>query len=259
MVVENHPGAGGQVGFTRLARADADGYTIGLLSSPSLFMIEMLRDGVAYTLDDFQAVANIQSDPILLAVNADSEHDDLASLNAEISANPGYVNLGGDGPQSNVHLQAAAFESVLDLDTNFISYSGSGPTATALLGNEVDAALLTTSSAMQFIEAGRIRPLAIFDTERHPALPDLPTVAEATDTEIPSVGTAVRGVAGPVGIPEERLAHLESAFEQLLQDETFQEAAANLGIVPHYLDSDDFTEMLKASRDATAQYIDLMK
>lgn len=259
MVVENHPGAGGQVGFTRLARADADGYTIGLLSSPSLFMIEMLRDGVAYTLDDFQAVANIQSDPILLAVNASSEYEDLASLNAEINENPGYVNLGGDGPQSNVHLQAAAFESVLDLDTNFISYSGSGPTATALLGNEVDAALLTTSSAMQFIEADRIRPLAVFDAERHPALPDVPTIAEATGSEIPSVGTAVRGVAGPAGIPEERLVHLESAFEQLLQDEAFQEAAANLGIVTHYLDSSDFTEMLKASRDATEQYIDLMK
>ncbi|MGE4533616.1 tripartite tricarboxylate transporter substrate binding protein [Halomonas sp.] len=259
MVVENHPGAGGQVGFTRLARADADGYTIGLLSSPSLFMIELLRDGVAYSLDDFQAVANIQSDPILLAVNASSDYADLAALTDDIAANPGYVNVGGDGPQSNVHLQAAAFESVLELDTNFISYSGSGPTATALLGDEVDAALLSTSSALQFIEAGRIRPLAVFDNARHPALPDVPTLAEAADAEVPSVGTAVRGVAGPAGIPQERLAHLESAFEQLLQDADFQAAAANLGIVTHYLDSNDFTEMLKASREATAQYIDFMQ
>ncbi|MDR5903102.1 Bug family tripartite tricarboxylate transporter substrate binding protein [Halomonas icarae] len=259
MVVENHPGAGGQVGFTRLARADADGYTIGLLSSPSLFMIEMLRDGVAYSLDDFQAVANIQSDPILLAVNASSDYADLAALTDNIAANPGYVNVGGDGPQSNVHLQAAAFESVLELDTNFISYSGSGPTATALLGDEVDAALLSTSSALQFIEAGRIRPLAVFDSARHPALPDVPTLAEAAGAEVPSVGTAVRGVAGPAGIPQERLAHLESAFEQLLQDDEFQAAAANLGIVTHYLDSNDFTEMLDASREATAQYIDFMQ
>jgi len=259
MVVENHPGAGGQVGFTRLARADADGYTIGLLSSPSLFMIELLRDGVAYSLDDFQAVANIQSDPILLAVNASSDYADLAALTDDIAANPGYVNVGGDGPQSNVHLQAAAFESVLELDTNFISYSGSGPTATALLGDEVDAALLSTSSALQFIEAGRIRPLAVFDNARHPALPDVPTLAEAAGAEVPSVGTAVRGVAGPAGIPQERLAHLESAFEQLLQDADFQAAAANLGIVTHYLDSNDFTEMLKASREATAQYIDFMQ
>lgn len=259
MVVENHPGAGGQVGFTRLARADADGYTVGLLSSPSLFMIELLRDGVAYNLDDFQAVANIQSDPILLAVNASSDYADLAALTDDITANPGYVNVGGDGPQSNVHLQAAAFESVLDLDTNFISYSGSGPTATALLGNEVDAALLSTSSALQFIEAGRIRPLAVFDSTRHPALPDVPTLAEASGADVPSVGTAVRGVAGPAGIPEERLSHLESAFGQLLQDEDFQAAAANLGIVTHYLGSGDFTEMLEASREATTQYIDFMQ
>lgn len=259
MVVENHPGAGGQVGFTRLARTDADGYTIGLLSSPSLFMIELLREGVAYNLDDFQAVANIQSDPIVLAVNESSDYTDLSTLTDHIAANPGYVNVGGDGPQSNVHLQAAAFESVLELDTNFISYSGSGPTATALLGNEVDAALLSTSSALQFIEAGRIRPLAVFDSARHPSLPDVPTMAEASGEEIPSVGTAVRGVAGPSGIPEERLAHLESAFEQLLQDDDFLAAAANMGIVTHYLDSSDFTEMLEASREATAQYIDFMQ
>lgn len=258
MIVENHPGAGGQVGFTRLARADADGYTIGLLSSPSLFMIEMLRDGVAYTLDDFQAVANIQSDPILLAVNVSSDHGDLTSLIDDIAENQGYVNIGGDGPQSNVHLQAAAFESVLELDINFISYSGSGPAATALLGNEVSAALLTTSSALQFIEAGRIRPLAVFDSARHPALPDVPTITEASGKDVPNVGTAVRGVAGPDGIPEERLAHLESAFEQLLQDEDFQQAAANMGIVTNHLNSSDFTDMLKASRDAASQYIDLM-
>lgn len=258
MVVENHAGAGGQVGFTRLAREDADGYTIGLLSSPSLFMIEMLRNGVAYSLEDFQPIVNIQSDPILLAVNANSDYADLATLIDEIEANPGYVNMGGDGPQSNVHLQAAAFESVLDLDVNFISYSGSGPTATALLGNEVEAALLTTSSALQFIEAGRIRPLAVFDSAQHPALPDVPTMAEASGEEVPSVGTAVRGVAGPAGIAPERVAHLESAFEQLLQDEAFLEAASNMGIVTNFQNSSDFTEMLEASREATAEYIDFM-
>ena len=221
--------------------------------------VRHLRDGVAYGLDDFQAVANIQSDPILLAVNASSDYTDLEMLTSDIAENPGYVNIGGDGPQSNVHLQAAAFESVLGLDANFISYSGSGPTATALLGNEVAAALLTTSSALQFIEAGRIRPLAVFDGHRHPSLPDVPTMVEATGEEVPSVGTAVRGVAGPSGIPEERLAHLESAFEKLLQDEDFQEAAANMGIVTNYMNSSDFTEMLEASREATVQYIDFMQ
>ncbi|MFD1008514.1 MULTISPECIES: tripartite tricarboxylate transporter substrate binding protein [Oceanisphaera] len=259
MVVENASGAGGQIGFTRLAKTDNDGYTVGLLSSPSIFMIEMLRKNVAFTLDDFQAIANIQSDPILLAVNAKSDYQSFEDFAKKVENNAGSINVSGDGPQSNIHLQAAALEDALSLDINFVSYSGSGPSATALLGNEVEAALLTTSSALAFIESGRIRPLAVFAPERHPALKELPTINEASGTDVADIGTAIRGVASPAGVSKERVEHLEKAFESLLKDEDFIKAAQNIGITLTYQNSEAFEETLKSSRDGTKRYIDLMK
>lgn len=258
MVVENNPGAGGQIGFTRLAKSKPDGYTIGLLSAPSVFMIELMRENVGYTLDDFQPIANIQSDPIILAVEAKSDIKDFAGFMDAVKSKPGKVNVGGDGPQSNVHLQAAALENALDVDINFISYSGSGPAATGLLGKEVQAALLTASSSIQFVESGRIRPIAVFSNKRHPSLPDVPTATEAAGKQVTGVGTAIRGVAAPKGVAPERVAILEQAFQKLLADEEFQEAAKKMGVVLTYMGADEFEKELKASREEAKQYIKLM-
>lgn len=259
MVVENNPGAGGQVGFTRLAKAKPDGYTIGLLSAPSIFMIELLRNGVEYSLDDFQPIANIQADPIIIAVDAKSKITSLEELINEIKNNPGRINVGGDGPQSNVHLQAAAIEKALDIKMNFISYAGSGPTATGLLGKEVQAALLTASSAIQFVEAGRIKPLAVLSATEHPSFPNLPTASEIAGVAIPSVGTAIRGVAAPKDLDPAVLAKLENAFEQLLKDEEFISAANKMGVVLTFLNAETFTKELNETRDEAKNYINLMK
>ncbi|WP_209019806.1 tripartite tricarboxylate transporter substrate binding protein [Pollutimonas harenae] len=259
MVVENTPGAGGQIGFTRLAKSKPDGYTIGLLSSPSVFMIELMRKGVEYTLDDFQPIANIQSDPIILAVNEKSDITDFASFINKVKEQPGKLNVGGDGPQSNVHLQAAALEDALGVDVNFISYSGSGPASTGLLGNEVQAALLTASSALQLVESGRIRPLAIFSKASHPSYPNTPTATEAAGKTVPGVGTAIRGVAAPKGLAPERIAKLQDAFQQLLADPEFQAASEKMGVVLTYMGAEEFEKELQASRTEAKQYIDLMK
>lgn len=259
MVVENTPGAGGQVGFTRLSKTKPDGYTIGLLSAPSVFMIELMRNGVQYTLDDFQPIANIQSDPIVLAVHEKSDISDFATFIDAVKAAPGKINVGGDGPQSNIHLQAAAFEDSLGMDVNFISYSGSGPAATGLLSNEVQAALLTASSALQLVESGRIRPLAIFSKSPHPSYPDIPTATEAAGTPVPSVGTAIRGVAAPKGLAPDRIAKLQDAFQQLLADPEFQAASEKMGVVLTYMGAETFEKELQSSRDEAKQYIDLMK
>lgn len=259
MVVENLPGAGGQIGWTRLAGEENDGHTIGMISSPSIFLVELLRDNVDFSLDDFQAIASIQSDPILLAVSANGSLDSYDALLAALNEDPGAVNLGGDGPQSNVHLQAVALEDALGVDANFIPYAGSGPAAEALLGNEVDAALLSTSSAIPFIEAGRLRPLAVISDERHPALPDVPTLSEVSGTEVPAVGTAIRGVIAPAGVPAERVAHLEQAFEQMLADEAFAAQAKDIGIVTRYMGSEEFGALLTDLRARAEQYAEMME
>lgn len=259
VVVENHPGAGGQIGFSRLARAKNDGYTIGLLSAPSITLIELLRKNVGFSIPEFTPIANIQSDPVILAVNSESDYQSVEALLSNIKNNPGSVNIGGDGPQSNIHLQVAAFEDSLNVDVNFISYSGSGPTATALLGNEVEAAFLSSSSATQFIDAGRIKALAVFSENRHPVLPAVPTASETIGKPIPSIGTASRGLAGPKGIDPEKVLVLESAFKKLLQDPTFMEKAKDMNIVLNFMGNKQYGANLIDGKAQAEKYISLMK
>lgn len=259
IVVVNYPGAGGQIGFTKLAKAKKDGYTIGLLSSPSVMMIPNLRKGVRYKMEDFQAIANIQEDPILLCVKANSQFKSYDDLKNAIEKDNGAFNIAGDGPNSNVHLQAKAFEEATKLKLNFVSYSGSGPSATALLSNEVGAAFLTASSASQFIEADQITPLAIISKKRHKILKDIPTIKEASNIEISAIGTAIRGIAAPKGIQEEKVKILENAFAKLLEDKKFLEAAANLGVVISFQDSKTFTQTLNKDAEDTKKYLKLIK
>lgn len=257
LVVENVPGAGGQVGFTRLANSKKDGYTVGLLSVPSIILIEQLRKNVRFKLEDFQTIAAIQSDPILLAVNSNSKLNTFEDFKNLI--NSSKVNVGGDGPQSNVQLQAAVLSEALGKKINFVSYSGSGPTATGLLSNEIDAALLTASSSAQFIQSGKIRVLAVFSEEKHPLVPEVKTASELLGKEIPSVGTAIRGVAAPKGIDNEKVKHLESAFKKLTEDEDFKAAASKMGIVIKFKGSEEFGRELLELRKESSKYINLVK
>ena len=259
LVVQNQPGASGQVGWTSLAGEEPDGQTIGMISSPSIFLVELLRENVAFTLDDFQAIARIQTDPIIIMVNASGDMDDFDALVAKLEEAPGEVNVGGDGPQSNVHLQVVAFEGALDLDVNFVAYSGSGPSAEALLGNEVDVAFLSASSALPFIEAGRLRPLALISDQPHPAMPDVPLLSDVSGVDVPAVGTAIRGVIAPAGVPADRVAVLDEAFEALLQDEAFAARAAEIGIVTNFMGADEFGALLSELREQSGSYVDIMR
>lgn len=259
MIVENNPGAGGQVGFTRLAKSKPDGYTLGLISVPSFFLIELLRDGVEFGLDDFEPIANIQSDPIVLVVNPRSEIESFEDFLEVVKSGSKRLNMGGDGPQSNVHLQAAAVDQALNIKTNFISYPGSGPVATGLLSNEIDVGLLTASAALTYTNMDRLRPLVVFSKNKHPAYPDVPTISEVSDTAVPLVGTAIRGVIAPKGITEVQKQILSDAFEKLLQDEEFQEAAQNAGIVLTFSDAEAFNQELIEARKESEQLIDLIK
>lgn len=259
LVVVNYPGAGGQIGFTKLAKAKNDGYTIGLLSSPSVMILPNLRKGVRYKMDDFQAIANIQKDPIILAVNTKSKYKNYNDLKNAIEIQNGSFNISGDGPNSNVSLQSIAFTDATKLKINFVSYSGSGPSTTALLSNEVDAAFLTASSATQFIEAGQITPIAIFSNERHKILKNIPTIKEVSGINVSPIGTATRGIAAPKGISNEKVKVLEDTFAKLLQDKHFIESATNLGVTTSFENSAEFTKTLNEASKDTKKYLQLIK
>lgn len=254
LVVENKPGAGGQVGWTALARSRADGYTIGATSLPSMILVKSLRENVPFSLDDFQYICNFQVDPILWVVNKDSQFTTAGDVIAYAKANPEKLNVAGDGPQSNVQLQHLVATELLGLATNFVSYSGSGPALTALLGKQVEMAASTLSAAMPHIESGRLLPVVVFFSDRMDVLPETPTAQEAFSTKIPSIGMALRGVAAPKDVPTEKVLALEKAFKSVSESPEFLEQAKSLGLVIHFMGTEESNALVKESEALVEQY-----
>lgn len=259
LVITNKPGAGGQLGFTALAREKNDGYTIGFINVPSIFLIKLLRDNVPYELSDFEPIANIQLDPVVLAVNADSPFQTLEDFIEAARENPGKVNVGGDGPQSNNQLQLLAAENLLDIKLNFISFDGSSPAIAATLGNQVDASVPSATSAANSVREGRLRVLAVFSDAPYAYLPDVPTISAASGINIPSVGASLRGIVAPAGIPPERKAFLVEAFAKTMEDPAFLAYAEENSLPLKYMNPEEFTDYLRNAEQAIGDYIDLLK
>lgn len=259
LVIQNKPGAGGQIGFTSLATAKNDGYKIGFINVPSIFMVKMLRDKVPYEMSDFEAIANIQLDPVVLTVKADSPYKTFQDFVEAAKKNPGQVNVGGDGPQSNNQLQVVVAEDKLGMDVNFVPFNGSGPAITATLGDQVVASVPSASSATSHIENGRLRALAVFADKRYKYLPDVPTVAEATGVAVPAIGASMRGVAVPKGMDAETKKVIEDAFANVMKDPKFLEYADKMGLPLHYMNAAEFDAYLADASKSVEAYIPLLK
>ncbi|MDR1708642.1 MAG: tripartite tricarboxylate transporter substrate binding protein [Candidatus Accumulibacter sp.] len=254
LTVENKPGAGGQVGWTALANARPDGYTIGSTSLPSMILVKSLRENVPFSLDDFKYICNFQVDPVIWVVQKESRLNSAKAVVDFAKANPKKLNVAGDGPQSNIQLQHLVASKLLDIETNFVPYNGSGPALTALLGGKVDIAVSTLSAAVSHIESGRIVPLVLFYDNRMDAIKGTPVAKEAFGKDIPSVGMSLRGVAAPKGVPDEQIAVLEKAFKKVAESKEFLEQAKGLGLTIDFIGAANTTKLIQDSIKLVEEY-----
>jgi len=257
LTVENKPGAGGQIGWTALSTARPDGYTIGATSLPSMILIKSLRKNVPFELNNFKYICNFQVDPIIWVAQKDGKFADAKAVADFAKANPKKLNVAGDGPQSNVQLQHLVACKILEFETNFVPYSGSGPALTALLGGKVDIAASTLSAAAPHIEGGRIVPLAIFFNKRMDPIQDTPTIQEIFGKDIPSIGMALRGVAAPKDVSDEQVAILEKAFAKVAQSQEFIDQARGLGLTINFMGAAESTKLVEDSAKLVEEYISL--
>ncbi len=254
LTVENRPGAGGQIGWTTLSKARTDGYTIGATSLPSMILVKSLRENVPFSLDDFTYICNFQVDPIVWVVKKDGKFADAKAVIDFAKANPKKLNVAGDGPQSNIQLQHLVATKMLDVQTNFVSYSGSGPSITALLGDKVDLAVSTLSAALSHIEGGRIVPIVLFYDKQLATIASTPTAQEAFGMDIPSIGMALRGVAAPKGVSAENIAVLEQAFAKLATSEEFLKQAEGLGLSINFMGTEESTKLVEKTSSLVEEY-----
>lgn len=245
-VVENKGGAGGGVGHAYVARAEPDGYTI-MTALPSLAVIpeanRLQGKPVTYEVDQFVPLARMFADPPILTVKKDSPWKTVGDFIAAVKKDPGKVPYASSGQLGTVHLAMEMFLSEAGLKMLHVPYSGGGPAFNALLSDQVPVVPTLESIAKGQLEAGEVRVLAQWGTERLPAFRNAPTLQEAGYPDVVYILWA--GVFAPTKTPEPVQLKLRDAIRPFMQDKAVIERFRVAGSQASYLDGPEFARFLE--------------
>ncbi|MBL8378127.1 MAG: tripartite tricarboxylate transporter substrate binding protein [Burkholderiales bacterium] len=228
VVVENRPGAGGNIGAQLAARQTADGYTImttagGFAIAPSLFK------SLGYdTVKDFVPVTKIAIAPLLVLVRADSPLRNVADLVALAKKEPGTVSFGSFGVGSPSHLIGESLNRQAGIAMTHVPFSA-GNAGTNLQGGQITLAILDALSQTPQVKAGKLRALALNGTQRLPALPDVPTLTEAG---YPFDLVGWHGMFAPAGTPREIVDRLNRVVNQIIAQPDVRSRMFDLAMFP---------------------------
>jgi tripartite-type tricarboxylate transporter receptor subunit TctC len=179
VLIDNKPGAGGNLAAGLVSKAAPDGYTL-LLSTVAHAMAPGLYKSLSYNfMQDFEPVGMVATTPNILIVNPKLPVKTVSELIAYIKANPNTVNFGSAGSGSTEHLSGELFKSMTNLQITHIPYKGGAPMMTDLMGGQIQMAIETSPSATPHIQSGKVRALGVTSMSRSPVFPDVPTVNES--------------------------------------------------------------------------------
>lgn len=242
IAVMNRPGAGGQIGFTALAEAAPDGYTIGFINTPNVISIPIERSA-SYSWQSFELLGNVVDDPGGFSVHEGDQIKNLADLAAFAKANPEAVTVGTTGVGSDDHLSMLVFQKIAGVRMTHVPYPGSGAVRTALLGRHITVGAINIGEAMQFVNSGSpFRNLGQMSEKRSDIAPDVPTFREqGFDMEFASL----RGIAAPKGLPPEVREKLVSAVAKAVADPEFKAKVKEIYAPVRFLTPPDYAATLK--------------
>jgi tripartite-type tricarboxylate transporter receptor subunit TctC len=226
VVVVNKPGAGSTIGMHEVATSKPDGYTLGMAASATI--AAQYTNPNADEISAFTPIAFFGEDPSLISARAETGYKNVADFVNYAKANPGKIKNGNDQPPGSSYVAIAVFEKKLNVKVTRVPYAGFAPTVIALLSGELDTATVPAPDVAEHHRAGKVRVLGVAATARHFLLPDVPTFREQGFDVV--VGSW-RAIAGPAGIPADRLRILESKFVEAMNEPEFKERAKNAGFI----------------------------
>ena len=229
VIVENKPGAGTIIGTQSAASAEPDGHTL-VMATFAHAVNPSLRARLPYdTAKDFAPVSLVARSFNIVVVNPESDIKSIRDMIAEAKANPDKLNYGTFGPGTSAHLAAELFRSLAHVKLTAVHYKGAAPAITDLLAGTIQVMFTTVASAAPLVKAGKLRALAVTSSERNPAFPDLPTVAEAG---VPGYAAeSWYGVFAPARTPAETIALLNTSVAKAVKSPNFNTLAANEGLI----------------------------
>ncbi|WPB56881.1 tripartite tricarboxylate transporter substrate binding protein [Xylophilus sp. GOD-11R] len=213
-VIDNRPGAGGNIGLDMVAKAKADGYTLGTGQTANLAINPSLYSKLPFDpLKDFAPVALLATQPVVIVVRADSPLKTVADLKARAAGQP--LNMASPGTGTVGHIAGEMFARRAGIQMTHVPYKGAGPAITDLIGGVTDLYIATPPSVIPMIKGGKLRALAVTSAQRIAALPDVPTVAESGYAGF--VAEDWKALVAPAGTPDVVVQQINTAVNTALK------------------------------------------
>ena len=230
VVVENRPGAGGNIGMQALLQAPADGYTIAYGNNATLATNRYLYSRLPYDPDKLVPIVGLVTTFNILAVNNALPVRTVRELVAYAQAHPGKLSMGSAGNGTTSHLGGELFKTLANLDIAHVPYKGSTPALQDLVGNNVQLMFDNVPSIGPYVTGNRVRALAVTSTKRSPHFPDVPTMDEAglKGYEL----TAWAGLVGAPGMPAEAVERINREVNAVIRDPGFRAQLDRLSFEP---------------------------
>lgn len=245
VVVDNRAGAGGNIGGQAAARAPADGYTLFMGTVGTHAINQSLYRKMPFDpIKDFAPLSRVAMVPNLLVANPSQPFKSVKEMIAFAKANPGKINFGSSGNGSSIHLSGELFKQMAGVDMQHVPYRGSAPAVSDLLGGQISVMFDNMPSAIPHVKGGKLRALAVTTAKRSPALPDVPTIAEAG---VPGYeATSWFGLLAPAGTPAPVVAKLNASILKALADPEVKKKLAEQGAEPHGEKPEQFAAFIES-------------
>ena len=253
VVVDNRGGASGNIGYAHVARSTADGYT--LLNSYSAFHIAnpVLMQGLNWAQKDFAPIGMYAVATNVIAVHPSVKAETLAELIELLKREPNKLNYASQGNGSLAHIGTELFKLQTGTQMLHVPYRGSGPAMQDLLAGQVQLFITTPPSAMQHVQSGKLRGLAITGKNRHSGLPAVPTTAEAGLPGFELEGWVA--LFAPVGTPPDAVARLTHALRESLEQEDTRKRAAAAGVEIRFVGPDALAALVRSESESWTRVI----
>ena len=255
VIVENKAGAGGGIGFSHVAKAKPDGYTI-LMALSSVSIIpeadRILGKAPSYELNQLKPIARITADPTVLVVRSETPWKTYKDFVADMRKNPAKFNYGSSGNYGTMHVPMEMLKAQEKFSITHIPYTGAGPAIIGLLGSQVDALATGPASIVNHIKSGRVRALAHWGDGRLAALPDVPSFKELG---IKAEFAQWAGIFVPAGTPDAIVNKLREAAKTAANDAKVKQAIGGSGSPIQFLDAPDFQKYVEADAKKMADVV----
>lgn len=256
VIIDNRPGAGGNIGLTTVAQSDPDGYVLGvgaagaLAANVSLYS-QMPFDPVA----DLAPISLIAHIPFVLVANPEMPVKSASQLLTEAKQPDTPFTVGHGGNGTAMHLSVELLKQMADLNLTGVAYKGNGPAAIDVMGGQIQLAMIDMPSALQNIQADKMRALGVTGARRQATLPEVPTLSEAGVPGYESTGWF--GFVAPAGTPPAIIDRLQTAMNAVLQDPDVVARAEGMGVDLAPTTAAEFATFIKGETDKWAKVIEV--